>query len=247
MSGLIQKVEGTITPESDAEVATPDVVSTEGRGTDAETWFWAEGVPGEGEKPEWLKAKYGNIVSKQAEAYPALERMQGQTKAPDEYEWGDFSNEFDLENEHIVELTNKAREMKLSQEGFNTLVGQFSKYRDSLMPNVDAEIAKLGQHAQAKIDTVNTWASNHLSDETLETLGKYSETADFINAIDEIRQLHNQTQSQIPTGVEIQSKVHVESVEDIDEEMIANYPKYKQSAAYRNELHLRRQRALGED
>ena len=49
-------------------------------------WFWAEGIKGEGDPPDWyLKDKY-KFVADQAKSYPeAQKRLGGFSGAPEEY------------------------------------------------------------------------------------------------------------------------------------------------------------------
>ena len=50
------------------------------------SWHYAEGVPGQGDKQEFLKDKYANITE-QAKAYTELESRFGSfTGAPEAYE-----------------------------------------------------------------------------------------------------------------------------------------------------------------
>ena len=138
MSGMIKKVDTTQTPNPEA---TPDP-----NGVPDKTWYWDEGIPGNGDRPEWLKGKYGKVVD-QAKAYLEAEKAMGANGAavPESYDWGTYSELFDVENPALTEFKNKAKELKLSQEAFNILVDPFAQYHKSLIPDTDAEIAKLGQ------------------------------------------------------------------------------------------------------
>lgn len=239
---MIQKVEGGVptaaTPIPDSQNG---VVQESG-------WYWDENVPGVGARPEWLKEKYGKVVD-QAKAYIDAEKRLGasDTVAPDEYELSDYSESLDLENPHIVDLKNKAKELRLSQEALKNLIDPIVKYQQSLLPNVDEEIKKLGDHAQTRINTVNTWATNHLSEKAVETLGKISHTADVVELIDEIRQLHFQTQSRVPTGNQGQQKIVMVTAESVQNEIVQNYARYQNEPAYRMELQNKLKQALGED
>jgi len=242
MNGMIQKVDASVptaaTPISDAQNGT----------LDAPTWFHDEGIAGTGARPEWLEAKY-NKVSDQARAYKEVERKLGlqNTQAPEDYEWGDYANELDVENVHLSNLKNKAKELKLSQDAFNNLIDPLVKYQQSLRPNADEEIKKLGEHANARINTLNTWASNNLSDKAIETLGSISQTAEVVELMDEIRQLHFQIQSRVPTGPQTMQQMEIISATSVQDEIVRNYAKYSSDASYRQEMSRKLQQALGDD
>lgn len=243
MSGMIQKSDGGdgVPEQQDSSVA-------DGQQEQSVAWYLDEGIPGTGNRPDWLESKY-NKVSDQAKAYKEVERKLGaqSSAAPEDYEWGEYANNFEIENPHMSDLKNKARELRLSQEAFQQLIDPIAKYQQSLMPNTDEEIKKLGEHAQAKINTVNTWATNHLSDRALETLGRISQTADVVEMIDEIRQLHHQTMSKVPTNMTNISKAVVISPESVQQEIVTNYAKYQEDPRYRQEMQMKLKQAFGED
>ena len=212
------------------------------------SWYWDEGVPGQGERPEWLKGKYGKVVD-QAKAYLDAEKRLGAepTSAPEEYDWTEYTDLFDAENPHITDLKNKAKELRLSQDALKALVDPFAAYHKSLMPDTDKEIEKLGPHADMKINTVNTWASNHLSEQSLKTLGSISHTADVVELMNEIRQLHSQTASKVPTNINASARAIIVTPEQVQQKITDNYERYKADASYRQQLNLEMKQACGED
>ena len=231
--GIINKID---TPQQEVAVEAQ---------SEQPSWYWDEGVPGTGERPEWLEGKYSKVTD-QAKAYKEVEKKLGANPAPEDYDWGNYSEVFDVENQHLSALKVKAKEMRLSQEAFNNLVDPLAKYHQSLLPDTDAEIAKLGDNAQAKIDTVNIWASNHLSEKSLSTLGNISNTAEIFELMDEIRQLHHQTVSKVPVNMNAGNKVSIVTAEMVQDEITANYTKYSNDANYRYELQQKLKQAFGE-
>jgi len=208
-------------------------------------WFWDEGRPGEGDRPEWLKSKYSKVTD-QAKAYIEAEKYIGNGKAPESYDLSDYSDYFDLESEHIAELSANAKDSRLSEESLKKILEPIKKYHESMMPNVDDEIKKLGDHANARINTVNTWASNNLSEKAMDTLGRVSVTADVFELFDEIRQLHA-TSSRVPSGSEAASEHKMISVIEVEGEIKANYARYKSDPKFRAEIQAKLQLALGDD
>ena len=240
MSGLIQKVDVPPTENIDTPPA-------ESNGKLDNSWYWDEGRPGDGERPEWLETKYTKVTD-QAKAYKELQKMLGSRNehVPDDYDLKDFGEILDLENPAIADLKAKAKDLKLSQDHVKTLVDSFANYHKSMLPDTDAEIAKLGEHANTRINTVNTWASNHLSDAALETLGAISNTAAVVELMDEIRQLHLQTASKVPAG-HAPIKAEVVTPQMVQAEIVQNYERYKADPQYRREMSVKMARAVGEE
>jgi hypothetical protein len=238
MSGMIKKV--------DVPSTTP--ITEVPADTQPSTWYFDEGIPGTGDRPDWLEPKY-NKVTDQAKAYKEAERKLGTqgAPAPDDYILDEYKELFDIESPHILDLKNKAKELRLSQDAFKALVDPFANYHKSLMPDTDKEIEKLGEHAQMKINTVNTWASNHLSDKSLETLGNISHTADIFNLMDEIRQLHSATQSKVPTNMQASGPVNIVTPEQIQQKIIDNYELYQKDSGFRTKLNQEMKIACGEE
>jgi len=209
-------------------------------------WFLKEGIPGEGPRPDWLLPKYTSMEA-QAQAYPELMKVsRTDASAPESYQLESVADVFDPESSYIANLTAKAKTHKLSQDAFGDMVGEFASYQKSLLPNIDEEMKKLGDNPQRRLDTVNTWATNHLSEKSMETLGKIAYTADVVELMDEVRQKMHGLSSRIPVGQNLEP-IKIESVSSIDAEMASNYARYKTDKAYRDQLTERRKQALGED
>jgi len=242
MSGLIQKVDvTTAAPEQ------PNGTAVENsNGNTLPAWYWDDEKPGDGERPEWLDAKFKSIKDLAA-SYKELEKHKGlNVQVPEDYDLNDYAELMDLESPHIANLKNKAKELKLSQDAMKQLVDGFANYQKSLIPNTDEEIEKLGPNAKVRIDTINRWASNHLSEKSLDTLGKISSTAEVFDLMDELRSLHVQTASKVPTG-HAPVKAEIESITDIQNEMINDYARYERDPKYRQEITRRLAVATGED
>lgn len=235
--GMAQ-VGGEVIEDAPAEASADAIVET--------GWSWDEGIPGEGERPEWLKGKYGKVVD-QAKAYIQAEKAIGNSAAPESYDLTGYEDYLDLESEHISELTNFAKEHRLSQEALSGLIDPLRKYHDSQVPNVDVEIEKLGKNAQARINTVNTWATNHLSEKSMETLGQIGTTAAVIEMMDEIRQIQSQTQSQVPANMTNHVKRDVLTYEEVEAKMLAEPVKYRTDPNFRQEISHMFSQVLGEE
>lgn len=213
-----------------------------------DSWFWDEGVPGQGPKPSWLKEKYTNIAA-QAKAYVDAEKQLGQLgSAPEAYEFGEDSG-WDATNPYMQKFMETAKKSRMPQEAFGEMLGTLMEYEASKLPNVDVEIKKLGPNANEKIETVKRWASNNLSQEACDVLGQIGNRAEVINFLDEIRQLGIHQASQPPGSTDNIEGFVKYTQEDWDDELAipANAARYLQDAKYRNEMSRKLKIIMGEE
>lgn len=213
-------------------------------------WLWGEGVPGAGNRPEFLSEKYKSVAD-QAKAYKELEKrlVNGEAKVPDNYDFGEHAKVIKTESEHIQKFVETARNNRLSQEAFTQVLSSLVEYEKSLAPNIDAEIKKLGENANEKIETVKRWAANNLSQEACDTLGAIGNRADVIKFVDELRQLSLHNQSTPPGSSEPGKNFVRLTKEDWDKELAvpANAKRYVEDAAYRQEMQNKLKIIYGED
>jgi len=232
-------------PEAGQEVATLGTPSTESAEVnEVPSWNWDSETPGAGDKPEWLREKYGS-VSEQAKAYVEIEKRLGMTRAPEEYDMTKYDKFFDLENEHVVKISTNAKRHNVSQDVVDDLLDPIIKYHESLIPSQAAEMEKLGAGAQNKIDTINTWATNTLSDDSLDAMAALGSTAKTVKLFDEIRQKFSMTESQPPGTMQNLSTQKVETEKDVMQEIITNYSRYEKDGAYRDSLNAKLDQITG--
>lgn len=169
--------------------------------SDDSQWFWQDGQPGEGERPEWLKSKYKN-VAEQAKAYVNAESKLGSfSGAPEEYEVEvpeEYENLLDINvaGESFKEFEDLARENNMSQElfekcinanlkAFNEVINtplseeEVSQYKQS-------EMQKLGPNAPQVIQQLNQWSENNLSKEDAAIFNSFGSTADGVRLLHSI-------------------------------------------------------------
>lgn len=209
------------------------------------TWFFADGVPGQGERPDYLEPKYKS-VSEQAKAYKEAQKLLGaQSGAPESYDFSGVQEFIDPNNQHIQEFALFAKENKLSQDVFARSLQSFVEYDKSRQPDVDQEIAKLGNDGMQKVTTVQNWVKNNLSSEAVKALEKLPVRAEVITMLDEIRQLHTHTQAKIPAGEKTENSFVPLSVQEVETEMLQNYTRYQNDPGYRAQIAAKFEQAVG--
>ncbi|HWY34770.1 MAG TPA: hypothetical protein VNX68_08990 [Nitrosopumilaceae archaeon] len=208
-------------------------------------WFLADGVPGVGPKPDFLDDKYPNLAE-QAKAYKEVRKALGaQAGAPDAYDFGEYKALIDLDNQHIKDYLNYARENRISQDAFSQTIKTFIEYDKSRAPNIDLEIKKLGEDGARRIETVQKWAENNLSDKSLKTIGEIGTRADVIEMLDELRQYQHHNATVLPGSDDAANSFKPLSKAEVQQEMIDNYSKYKNDAAYRASITKKFEQAVG--
>ena len=93
----------------------------QGQGGQPEVWNYAEGIAGEGDRPDYFLQKF-KTIGDQAKAYTDLEKMFGSfTGAPEEYQAVENGNKF-----VASAIENLGKDLNLNQEGYNKLVEEIT-------------------------------------------------------------------------------------------------------------------------
>lgn len=163
------------------------------------SWYYDDGVPGQGERPDFLED--GKTLAAQAKQYKELRKAVGAQKgAPDQYDFSEVQDFIKQDNPVIQDFIAFAKENRISQDAFGKTLKTWVDYHKSTLPDIDAEIAKLGPDGMQRVTTVQNWIKNNLSAEAVAALGSLPVRADVIKMLDEARQLHAHTQARVPAG-----------------------------------------------
>lgn len=208
-------------------------------------WFFAEGIPGQGARPDFLDTKYKSMAE-QAKAYKSLEKTLGATGgAPDQYDFGEYGDILDTSNPNIQEFMAYAKDNRITQDAFSKTLNTFVKYSQSQQPDMSKEIEKLGPDANKRIETVRRWAENNLSESAIDTIGRIAKGADVIELLDELRQFQYH-EAQQPPGTTSQAGDFVKlTVAEIEAEMQSNRHQYMNDPRYRAEIQKKFEQAVG--
>ena len=151
------ETESTVTPVTEtkttmmeglkpaAKSSTPPLADSQSMPTESSAnWWLTDGVPGVGQKPEYLSPKY-KTLAEQAKAYNELHKTLVNTQgAPEQYEFGEYEQHLDFNNPSMQKFMNFAKTNRFSQDAFKEIVGTLVEYQKGQIPNIDAEIARLG-------------------------------------------------------------------------------------------------------
>ena len=198
-ASAVEQPEVTPTPSEEVQqevVDTPSVSTpTEEQGdvptaTEGETLV--EEVPVE--HPEWFKHDKYESIEKQAEAYAELESKFGAfVGAPEEYELSpseDINTQLSerglqplgKDDPLITEMGAIAKELNMSQDGFNKFA---SKYLEYQMQTEDARIAQAIETIGApRINKVAQWGKANLSETEFKLLEGATSTAEGVEFVE---------------------------------------------------------------
>jgi hypothetical protein len=210
-------------PTDSATLATPE-------------WKWADEILGKGPRPEFLKEKYGSVED-QAKAYLELEKRMGEFKgAPkDGYKFDNLPDGFSAEDPLLQGFSETFKEMNLSQEGFERVIGKFVELAnvDNTVVSNENLMRELGADGKMIMDRVDNWMSN-FSEQDQKTIRSWGMSAEDIRALDAIRA--GRSPSRAPTTHEAESRYVYETAKHVEAEKNANWARYTRDDAYREEI-----------
>lgn len=130
------------------------------------------------------------------------ERLNARPESPDKYALqvpeGVLPEELQLqldENDPIVtEARQYAHDLGLSQEQFDGLMGLYAKAQLQNLPDTQAEAEKLGENADKRLERVESWMSQHLSDSARQTIADQFVSAGLVEVLEEVMELSGEPQ-----------------------------------------------------
>ena len=124
----------------------------------------------------------------------------------------------------------QAHGMGMDNDGFQAGIKSYVEAMQATAPNVDQELAKLGEDGQTRIDAINAWADAKLTEDTKNALNALATTAEGVVAIEEMMSL---SQSSANTVDASQSTPVAETLEELH--ALMNTEKYWGAAGVRDD------------
>ena len=199
---------------------------------EAANWWIDEGLPGVGNRPDWLPEKFKSVADI-AKSYSELEKHVG--SAPNEYDMSKGENWIDPEYGPLQDMLEYAKSKHVSQDVMDRMFESVGKYLDEFGIDYEQERGKLGEKAEERLEVIDNWARSNFSKETYEALTNNLRTADAVKAIEEVRNKMNANTTTIP-NTNHESNSTTPTLQDIQSEMNKNLEKYKTDPAYRREM-----------
>ncbi len=171
------------------------------------------------DKPEFVQDKFWDADRKEvnlenlASSYNALEKKLGSRtedlskqvrqdleqerlgKVPEEYKVNvpELPENVDVSVSEDMEIVqwwkDTAKQNGLSQEQFDEGVKVFIDNAMATLPDVNAEMQKLGDNSKERVEAAELWSKKNLSPESYNTFSSIASTADGVKAIEEIMKM----------------------------------------------------------
>lgn len=177
-------------------------------------YFLAEGIKGVGDAPEWFDSNRFKSVDQQAKSYLELEKKFGGFKGTPKDGYS-LPEGVDSEDEAVKAFIELASDGNMSQDffdkGFELFQAQMGVSEEVTTEN---EMAKLGDNAQQRIKTVETFLRNNAGD-------KYSELQSMVTTADSVALIEAMINVMAPKKLPIDGGEHPEGLtwDDIEKEM----------------------------
>lgn len=168
-----------------------------GMGASTPSWYYSapveesegieprDGVAGNGDVPEWFDVSKYKSIEEQAKAYPELsKRFGGFIGAPEEYELNkDYQ---DMADDPLIQnVMEWGKEKNLSNDAFNELIERYTTLQADMQEKaMQAEMEKLGDKAQERLNNINGWLNTNAPKEIVEIVQKVGTSADAVKALE---------------------------------------------------------------
>lgn len=204
-------MESLVTAQPAAEAPAVETQTEQPTGQEpGASWFWGEGVPGNGDAPDYLLNDKYKSVAEQAKGYKELlnrynDKFKGFVGAPEN---GYERPESIKEDSPLMDmLTQVGQKYNMSQDMFNDLienytgiVGQFEQERlEKSEARIKEELGKLGENASARLTNIADYAKANLDADGAEELINMATTAKSVEVIERLINGSKQTKMADPS------------------------------------------------
>lgn len=196
-------------------------------------------LPPKFETPEQLATSYKNLESKFHTRRDEIKQelvgelnQEAQAEVP--LSPGDYSVELEDEDGNPIEMNqddpmlgwfrDKAHSIGMTNDEFGDFVTEYTNMQATSGPDWDEESQHLGEHADRRLERVDTWANSSLSEEAYKTFAAIPASASMVKAFEEIMQLNGQPKFNMTSPTEFQ-----ETVTKADLQSAQQDPKYWQN------------------
>ena len=178
-------------PATEAPQAEPSA------GTAAEpSWMWAEGVPGQGDAPDWMMKDKYKSVQEQARGYKELlmhhnDKLKGFVGTPEDgYERGEGNED----NALMGMLSEVGAKYGMNQDMFNELKqnydgiieGMETQKQEESTERIKGEITKLGENADYRLKNIADFAKGTFDVDGAEEFINMATTAKSVEILEQL-------------------------------------------------------------
>ena len=204
--GLAETTNEVIADDAPIEIGTGDPMGGEillSTDAEADDWYYADGVKGEGEMPEGFRPDKYTSVAAQAKAYTELESKFGAfTGAPKDGQYNITINDdiedagFSISDDDpmLEQAIDFARETNMNQEKFDEMINLYGKIRveesnaaqEQEERHNNDQMKLLGSDAKVQITDILDWTKANLSKEQADFIYNIPFSATGVKALQAI-------------------------------------------------------------
>ena len=107
---------------------------------------------------------------------------------------------------------DKAHEYGLDNNEFNELIAEYNTVSAQSGPDWNVESQTLGEHAERRLERVDTWAHSHLSESAYNAFANIPASADMVKCFEELMELNGQPKFNMVNTTEFQEAVTPEDL-----------------------------------
>ena len=200
------------------------------------------GEQNEVERPDWLPPKF-ETPEQLAQSYKSLEskfhtrrdeiknelvgELNQEAQADVPLSPGDYSVELQDEDGNPIEMNQDDPMLGWFRDKAHSIGmtnAEYTNMQATSGPDWDEESQDLGEHADRRLERVDTWANSSLSEEAYKTFAAIPASASMVKAFEEIMQLNGQPKFNMTSPTEFQ-----ETVTKADLQSAQQDPKYWQN------------------
>lgn len=198
-----------------------------------EKWFWAENVPGNGPRPDFLPEKF-QTVADAAKARADLEKRLGSfTGSPEQYNIEHL--ELDPEQHTLKSILDWGKKHNLNQSGLDELVGTLMSSQEAEESvSLEEAVTSMGEEGPRLMRQFKNFHDHHLQPEEQEVVKAWIKTPDELRVFNEI--IKGIYAKRLPTDNSMFMGNNYETVDSIKKEMTENLERYKKDKVYREDL-----------
>lgn len=115
--------------------------------------------------------------------------------------------EIDPEDNMLQWFQGKAHDLGLSQEQFNEIVAEYTQQNVMTGPDWNVESEILGEHAERRLERVDSWVSGNMSEDAYNVFAELSASAGMVQFFEELMEISGQPRFNMVSETQFQESV----------------------------------------
>jgi len=123
------------------------------------------------------------------------------------------------ENDPLLDwFRDKAHNYGMSQEEFDGLINEWAAMDSNRGPDWNVESEQLGEHAERRLERVDSWAGKNLSEEAYNVFANVPASAGMVQLFEELMELNGQPQFNMISQTEFQETLSIDDLRNMQQD-----------------------------